>query len=90
MQHVPKSNLHRFCPKHTALGLGIVWGACILITGWVSMTGWGCRFVDVMGSIYTGYRPSFIGGVVGGIWGFFYGAIIGLVFAWVYNKLCRA
>ena len=86
MRNVPKPNLHKFCPKCAGLGFGSVWGVCMLITGWVAMTGWGYQFVDTMASVYTGYSASFVGAIVGGIWGFFYGALIGFAFGWVYNK----
>ena len=87
MKSVPKSNRPYFCPKYTGLAFGIVWGIAILLTGWISMTGWGYNFVDVMSSIYTGYRSSFVGGIVGGIWGFFFGTLIGVFFALVHNRI---
>jgi len=87
MKSVPKTSRPRFCPKCTGLGFGITWGIAILLTGWISMTGWGYHFVDVMSSIYTGYGPSFVGGIVGGIWGFFFGCLIGCGFAIVHNRL---
>ena len=43
-------------------------------------------FVDAMASLYIGYEPSFIGGIVGGIWGFFDGFIAGAVVAFFYNR----
>jgi len=87
MKSVPKSSRPRFCPKCTGLAFGIVWGIAILLTGWISMTGWGYNFVDVMSSIYTGYGSSFVGGIVGGIWGFFFGGLIGVFFAIVNNRI---
>ncbi len=87
MKSIPKSNLHRYCPKTTAMAFGTVWGILILLTGWISMTGWGYQFVSILSSIYTGYNSSFVGGVIGGIWGFFYGAAIGFAFGLLYNRL---
>jgi len=68
-----------------ALGLGITWGLFMLISGWTSMFGWGNAFVSTMSSLYIGYEPSFIGGIVGGIWGFVDGFIAGAVIAFFYN-----
>jgi hypothetical protein len=87
MKNVPKSQLHKLCPKCFALSIGIVWGVAVLLTGWIAMTGWAYNFVDVMSSIYTGYSASFVGGIVGGIWGFFDGAILGGAIAIIHNKL---
>lgn len=71
--------------KALALSLGITWSLCTLFLGWVATFGWGARIVDVMSSLYIGYAPTFIGGIIGGIWGFFDGAIGGLILAWIYN-----
>lgn len=87
MKNVPKSQLHKHCPKCLALSVGIVWGLAVLLTGWIAMTGWGYQFVDVLSSLYTGYSATFVGGIVGGIWGFFVGAILGGAIAMVHNKL---
>ena len=51
------------------------------------MTGWGYQFVDVMSSVYTGYKASFVGGIVGGIWAFFVGALLGWGIAIMHNKV---
>ncbi|NGX50648.1 MAG: hypothetical protein K1060chlam2_00496 [Chlamydiae bacterium] len=87
MKNIPKSQLHMLCPKSLALSFGIVWGMAVLLTGWISMTGWGYQFVDVMSSVYTGYDATFVGGIVGGIWAFFVGAILGGTISMVYNKI---
>ena len=90
MKSVPKANRAHFCPKCTAIALGSVWAATILLTGWISMSGWGSNFVGVLSSIYTGYSPSFVGGIIGGIWGFAFGGLIGFSFAAVHNRMaCR-
>jgi hypothetical protein len=40
-----------------------------------------------MSSIYIGFRPGLIGGVIGGIWGFFDGVIGGVIIVFIYNKV---
>jgi len=74
--------------KALTLSIGITWGIGMLFMGWVSAFGWGDYFVDVMSSVYIGYEPSFIGGIIGGIWGFVDGAIGGFLISLFYN-LCH-
>jgi len=83
MKNVPKSQKHRLSPKCLGLGIGIVWGLAVLITGWISMTGWGSDFVSILSSMYTGYESSFVGGIVGGIWGILYRRP-----TWMGNRYC--
>ena len=68
-----------------ALGIGIPWGFTMVLVGWTSMFGWGNAFLSTMASIYIGYEPSFIGGIIGGIWGFGDGFIGGALVAFFYN-----
>ncbi|MEX0961665.1 MAG: bacteriophage holin [Simkaniaceae bacterium] len=67
------------------LALGITWSFSILMAGWLAAFGWGPPFVEVMGSFYIGYEPTFIGAIIGAIWAFFDGAIGGLIFSLFYN-----
>ena len=87
MKNVTKTQKHKLCPKCLALAIGIVWGVAVLLTGWIAMTGWGDQFVNILSSLYTGYGPSFVGGIVGGIWAFFIGAILGWSIGVVHNKM---
>jgi len=68
------------------LGAGVAWGIGMVIAGWTSMFGWGNGFVEMMSSIYIGYVPSFLGGVIGGVWGFFDGLFFGIILAFFYNR----
>lgn len=61
--------------KALAVGLGVSWAVSMLFAGWVSIFGWGIKFVEVMSSVYIGYAPTFLGGTIGAIWGFIDGAI---------------
>lgn len=87
MKNVTKAQAYRLCPKCFALAIGLVWGIAVLLTGWIAMSGWGSEFVEVMSSIYTGYKATFVGGIVGGIWAFFVGALLGWGISFVHNKL---
>ena len=71
-----------------ALALGVTCALANLIIGWTGMMGWGNRYVDVMGSFYVGFTPSFFGAIVGAIWGFVHGFIGGFIFCWLYNNVC--
>ncbi len=71
--------------RKLAVSTGIVWAACVLFLGWVASSGWGVSMVSVISSLYVGYGPSFVGGIIGGVWAFFDGAIGGALIAWVYN-----
>jgi len=71
--------------KALAVGLGVLWGFMMLFVGWASIFGWGTKFVEIMASIYFGFAPTFLGGIIGAIWGFFDGAIGGAIIAIVYN-----
>ena len=73
--------------KALAIGLGVSWAVCMLFAGWMSTFGWGTKFVEVMASVYIGFKPTFLGGVIGAIWGFVDGATGGAIIALVYNAI---
>jgi hypothetical protein len=50
---------------------------------------WGNGFVAAMSSVYIGFRPTFLGGIIGAVWGFFDGAVAGAIIAWVYNGVAK-
>ncbi|HJO92796.1 MAG TPA: bacteriophage holin [Victivallales bacterium] len=75
--------------KGLALALGITWGLYMLFLGWVAGFGWGVELMEGMSSLYIGFSPSFIGGIIGAIWGFFDGAIAGILIAFIYNRVSR-
>jgi hypothetical protein len=75
--------------KALAVGLGVSWGLAMLFVGWASIFGWGTKVVEVTSSLYIGFAPSFLGGIIGAIWGFFDGAIGGAIIAFVYNVVAE-
>ncbi len=75
--------------KALAVGLGASWGVCMLFVGWVSIFGWGTKFVEMMSSVYIGFTPTFLGGIIGAVWGFIDGAIGGAIIAVVYNAIAK-
>ena len=75
--------------KALAVGLGVSWAVCMLFVGWVSIFGWGTKFVEMMSSVYIGFTPTFLGGIIGAVWGFIDGAIGGAIIAFVYNAIAK-
>jgi hypothetical protein len=73
--------------KGLGLALGLTWGAGVLALGLLGAAGWGRPVVDVLGSLYLGYRPTLPGSVIGGAWAFVDGALAGVVVAWLYNRV---
>jgi hypothetical protein len=77
----------RLSVKGLGLALGVTWGAGVLILGLIGAIGWGRAVVDVLGSLYLGFRPTLLGSVIGGAWAFVDGALAGVVVAWLYNRV---
>ncbi len=71
--------------KSFALACGVLWGAGVLLLGWIAPSGYGGSFVSAIGKFYIGYAPGFAGGIVGGIWGFIDAFVGGAIFVWLYN-----
>lgn len=77
-------------PQATALACGIIWSAGVLLISLAALTfNYGTDIVDLIGTVYVGYKPTVLGSFIGAIWGFFDAAFGGLIFAWLYNKLNR-
>jgi len=75
--------------KALTIALGSAWALCMLLAGWAAMFGWSVKFVEVMGSAYIGFEPSFLGGIIGAFWGFVDGAVGGFVIAVIYNAIAK-
>jgi hypothetical protein len=76
--------------KALGLTLGIVWGVAMFLLGLMVMFfNWGVAWVELMSSLYIGYKATFLGSIIGGIWGFVDAGIAGVIIAWLYNKLLK-
>jgi hypothetical protein len=75
--------------KALAVAIGVLWAIYVLFLGWIAAFGWGRELVRVLSSLYIGYSPTFVGGIIGGIWAFVDGAIAGAIIAWVYNLVAK-
>ena len=80
--HMQKLNVLKF-----ALAWGITFGVYLMVLGWVAMSGWGADIVNLISTVYIGYAPTFLGGVIGGIWAFFDWGIGMAIVAWLYNAM---
>jgi hypothetical protein len=75
--------------KVFGLSSGITFGVGFLILGWAAGGGFGAEMVNLVGSVYVGYKPGFLGGIVGGAYAFVDAGLGGALIAWLYNKLSR-
>jgi len=80
----------KFDIKALGLASGILWAAGVLLLGLTSTyLSWGNEWVDLLGSVYIGYKVGLFGAITGAIWAFVDGLIGGIVFAWLYNKFSK-
>ncbi len=74
-------------PVPLGVGIGVILAVYVFLLGLIAMWwNWGTVIVTVLGSLYIGYEPTFIGSILGAIWAFVDGFIAGVVIALVYNK----
>ncbi|MFB6130309.1 MAG: bacteriophage holin [Salinigranum sp.] len=73
--------------RATAVAVGVLWASYVVQLGWIARFGWGEDLQEALSSLYVGYRPTFLGSLVGGAWGFLDGFLAGGVIALVYNAL---
>ena len=81
--------MNRLSIRALAIGVGAAWAFCMLFVGWASLFGWGKAFVEMMSSVYIGFAPTVLGGIIGAVWGFADGAIGGAIIALVYNAVAK-
>jgi hypothetical protein len=87
-----KCNCAELCPFSFGLACGILWAICAFTMGMVVMMTakeYGTAFVSSVGTLYIGYKATFLGSIIGAIWAFFDAFILGLVLIWLYNALKR-
>jgi hypothetical protein len=73
--------------KKAGLASGIFFAIAFFLIGLIGMTGWGIEFVKLMGTIYIGFKASFLGSIIGAAYAFIDGFLIGWLITWIYNKL---
>jgi len=80
--------------KALAIAWALAWGIlAMFLTGMANLVwpGYGQPFLDLMDSVYPGYKatPSFGQVMIGTLYGLLDGAVVGAVFAWIYNCAAR-
>ncbi|MGH9694060.1 MAG: bacteriophage holin [Bryobacteraceae bacterium] len=83
----------RFSVTAMALTAAVFWGAAILIVSLANVIwpSYGRSFLELVASIYPGYRPgSGLGSVITAtLYAIVDGGVAGAVFAWLYNLLAK-
>ncbi|MFQ5895637.1 MAG: hypothetical protein ACE5JJ_07465 [Nitrospinota bacterium] len=70
------------------VAFGIVYAAVFVLYGAAAaLFGWGAEFIKLIGDIYAGIGPTFLGVLAGAIWGIVIGFLFGGAVAWIYNAL---
>ncbi len=73
--------------KKFSISAAIIWGTYILIIGWLATAGWGNhQMVNVISSLYIGFKPTFFGSIIGCLWGILDGLVGGYLFVNLYNR----
>lgn len=76
----------RLCIVSFGLALGITWALGMFALGLSAwLFGWGTNMVGVIGEMYIGFAPTFLGSLIGAVWGFVDLFITGVITAWIYN-----
>lgn len=72
------------------LASGIIWGLGMLGLGLINLAGgFGGSIIQLLGTVYVGYKPTVAGSIIGGIWGFLDAGVAGIILAWLYNKFAK-
>ncbi|MBU0585940.1 hypothetical protein KJ780_00355 [Candidatus Micrarchaeota archaeon] len=70
------------------ISCGVLWGAGLLLVGLVAGdANYGAGFIGSIGSVYLGYGPGALGGLIGLLYGLADGFFAGFFIAWIYNRL---
>lgn len=78
-------------PGRFAFAFGLIGGLGVLLFGWAGwLWGYGILLIKLWSSVYIGFAPTFMGGIIGGVWAF----VDFFLFAWlvaiIYNISFRA
>src|SRR3990167_1703258 len=77
------------------LSFGMAWGLTAGF-GWMFLCwsgmhwGFGLELIRVMGSVYVGLSPTWLGGFWGFFWGFVDCFVLGIVVSLIYNCSCKS
>lgn len=81
---------HKLHVLNFGLALGVTWAIGIFLLGLMALLfNWGTELVNDIGSMYIGYKATFLGSIIGAIWGFVDAFIFGVLIAFFYNLFNR-
>jgi len=76
--------------KKLGLAGGILAGVCMFVFTLIGVwTGYGAKWMEMMGNIYPGYSMTVGGSIVGFIYGFIDGFVSLFLLSWIYNRLLK-
>lgn len=76
--------------KALGLSLGIVGAVYMLFLGLAATyLNWGNSMLDVVSTLYIGYKATLAGSIIGAVWGFIDGFICGVLIAFFYNRFSK-
>jgi len=79
---------HKINEIKLGLALGITIGGYLFFFAFmVNFFDWGTELLEVISSLYIGYKGTYTGSLIGFAWGFADFFVIGYAIAWLYNNL---
>lgn len=72
---------------HVSLSMAIFFSVAMLALSLFALIGFGEEIATLIGTIYVGYKLTFLGILCGLLYGFVDGFIAGAIFVWIYNWL---
>jgi hypothetical protein len=77
---------NRLCPCSFGIAIGVTKALCIVYLALLAMYfGYGVDMVRMVGSVYHGFAPTWLGALYGALWALVDGFIFGVIVAMVYN-----
>lgn len=70
------------------IAFGIIYALVFFLFGILgAVFGWGTEIAGLMGKLYVGFGPTFLGALIGALWGFPVGFVFFGLAARIYNGL---
>ncbi|GAB6138479.1 hypothetical protein [Halanaerobaculum tunisiense] len=70
-----------------SIAFGVAWAILMLLLGILAMWNGEIKMVNLLADIYIGFKPTFVGVIIGALWGLSSGIMWGGMIGIVYN-LC--
>jgi hypothetical protein len=93
-----EGEIAKLCPFSLGVAFGVTEGLFMLGLAWAGwLGGYGLTLISSFGDVFSGFGPSFMGGLIGGGWGLLEGFIFGFIAGVIYDcclccckKSCRS